>query len=75
MTEVENGSTSSAASDLCPHCGQPMPDHPVEAEPEMCDQCGRPVVPGQPCTQPDCPKLAAERIHQSALQTPFKLGL
>lgn len=73
------------SGELCPHCGQPMPAasaEPVVPAPEVaeekvmvCVMCGGPVKPDQPCDNPECPKVAAQRIHEAGLNTPFKLGL
>lgn len=81
------------SSEMCPHCGQPLPV-PVPEEPlkelvapevpqdvlvhepaVVCAVCGDTLTPGQPCPRSDCPRVAAQRIHQASLDTPFKLGL
>lgn len=40
-----------------------------------CSVCGRELSTAGKCERLDCPRVAAQHIHQASLDTPFRLGL
>jgi len=40
-----------------------------------CTVCGRELGDKAQCERLDCPRVAAQHIHQASLDTPFRLGL